>query len=130
MRYVISIGSNKCRRENMLLARRRLADYFADIRFSEEEETEPLFFHRQDKFMNQVACFHSDWDKEKLSACLKSIEREAGRRPEDKRNEIVRLDIDVLACDDVIYKPEDMKRDYIRRGLREIMCQCVNMPMC
>ena len=120
MRYVISIGSNERRRENMLLARRRLADYFADSCFSKEEETEPLFFHRPDKFVNQVACFHSAWDKEKLSACLKGIEREAGRRPEDKMDEIVRLDIDVLACDDVVYKPEDMKRDYIKRGLREI----------
>ena len=46
MDYTISIGSNEQRRENMELARRRLTELFSGIRFSEEEETVPLFCHR------------------------------------------------------------------------------------
>ena len=60
MDYTISIGSNEQRRENMELARRRLTELFSGIRFSEEEETVPLFFHRPNLFSNQVACFASD----------------------------------------------------------------------
>ena len=60
MDYTISIGSNEQRRENMELARRRLTELFPGIRFSEEEETAPLFFHRPNLFSNQVACFASD----------------------------------------------------------------------
>ena len=51
---------------------------------------------------------------------MKNIEREAGRTPEEKEQEIVRLDIDLLACDSKVYKPEDWKRDYIVRGLEEL----------
>ena len=35
-------------------------------------------------------------------------------------NEVVRLDLDLLSCDDTVYKPDDLKRDYICRGLKEI----------
>ena len=93
MDYTISIGSNEQRRENMELARRRLTELFSGIRFSEEEVT----------------------------ACLKAIEREAGRKPEEKEQEIVRLDIDLLSCDGTVYKPKDLKRDYILRGLKQLL---------
>lgn len=104
----------------MALARRRLSELFPDIRFSSEVETAPLFFHRQDLFSNQVARFVSNLQADEVVACLKSIEREAGRTPGDKSLEIVRLDIDLLQCDSVVHKPEDLKRDYIRKGLEQL----------
>lgn len=104
----------------MALARRRLTELFPDIRFSKEEETEPLFFHRTDVFSNQVARFVSDEGVTGVIARLKAIEREAGRLPEDKKQETVRLDIDLLSCDETAYKPEDLKRDYIIRGMEEL----------
>ena len=121
MDYTISIGSNEQRRENMELARRRLTELFPGIRFSEEEETVPLFFHRPNLFSNQVACFASDNPAEEVIVCLKAIEREAGRKPEEKEQEIVRLDIDLLSCDGTVYKPKDLKRDYILRGLKQLL---------
>lgn len=121
MVYTISIGSNEQRKDNLELARRRLSELFPGIRFSAEEETEPLFFRRPNLFSNQVARFMSDWQASEVTARLKSIEKEAGRTSEEKKQEIVRLDIDLLVCDSVIYKPEDLKRDYIARGLKELM---------
>ena len=121
MEYLVSIGSNESRDENMLLARRRLSELFADIRFSSEEETAPLYLHRPCRFSNQVACFHSDLCADEVRACLKAIEREAGRLPEDKPREIVRLDIDLLMCDGRVLKPDDMERLYVQRGLEELM---------
>ena len=118
MRYVVSIGSNEHRQENMLLARRRLFELFSDIRFSCEKETAPLYLHRPCLFSNQVACFYSDLCAEDVCACLKNIEREAGRSPEDKLQEIVKLDIDVLMCEDAIIRPGDWKREYVQDGLK------------
>lgn len=120
MVYRISMGSNRNRRENMAWARRRLSELFPDIRFSTEEETEPLFLKRSDPFSNQVACFTSGDRPEAVSAKLKALEKEAGRTPAEKKQEIVRLDLDVLACDAAIYRPADWGRDYIRRGLKEL----------
>lgn len=118
--YTISIGSNEGRRENLPLARKRLEALFPDIRFSTEEETQPLCLNRRSLFSNQVARFTSDDGAERVAACLKAIEREAGRTLEEKKQEIIRLDLDLLSCDGTVYKPEDMKRDYISRGLEEL----------
>lgn len=57
---------------------------------------------------------------DELKQALKKIEREAGRKPEDKEQEKVCLDIDLLLFDDHILKPEDLKRDYILLGLSEL----------
>lgn len=120
MVYTISIGSNERRKENLSLARERLKELFPGICFSTEEETKPLYFRRPSLFSNQVARFISDNNAMEVTSHLKAIEKEAGRMPEEKKQEIVRLDIDLLSCDDTIYKPEDLKRDYICRGLKEL----------
>lgn len=120
MVYTISIGSNEQRTQNLSLARKRLKELFPGIRFSTEEETRPFFFHRPSLFSNQVARFVSASDASEVTSCLKAIEREAGRKPEEKKQEIVRLDIDLLSCDGKVYKPEDLKRDYILRALKQI----------
>lgn len=120
MVYTICIGSNERRKDNLALARKRLSELFPDIRFSAETDTQPLFFRRQALFANQVARFMSDCDVHEIILYLKSIEREAGRTSEEKKQEIVRLDIDLLSWDNRVYKPEDLKRDYIVRGLEEL----------
>lgn len=120
MTYTISIGSNEHPQENLMLARKRLKELFPGIRFSTEEMTKPLYFHRTDLFSNQVARFISDSNAAEITSHLKAIEREAGRIPEEKKHEIVRLDIDLLSCDDKTYKSEDLKRDYILRGIKDL----------
>ena len=115
MVYTICIGSNERRKDNLALARKRLSELFPDIRFSAETDTQPLFFRRQALFANQVARFMSDCDVHEIILYLKSIEREAGRTSEEKKQEI-----DLLSCDNRVYKPEDLKRDYIVRGLEEL----------
>ena len=51
---------------------------------------------------------------------LKWREQSAGRRPEDKKEEKVSLDIDLLSFDDRVLKPEDLKREYVVKGLEEL----------
>ena len=62
---IICIGSNYNRKENLLLARKRLADLFPSIRFTTERETQPLFFRSPALFSNQVALFFSEAEEEK-----------------------------------------------------------------
>ena len=117
---IICIGSNYNRKENLLLARKRLADLFPSMRFTTERETQPLFFRSPALFSNQVALFFSEAEEEKVKKELKAIEKCAGRRPEDKKEEKVCLDIDLLSFDDRVLKPEDLKREYIVKGLEEL----------
>ena len=98
MDYTISIGSNEQRRENMELARRRLTELFGNT-FLGRGGDGTFVLSPSESVLNQVACFASDNPVEEVTACLKAIEREAGRKPEEKEQEIVRLDIDLLSCD-------------------------------
>ena len=79
-----------------------------------------LFFRSPALFSNQVALFFSEAEEEKVKKELKAIEKCAGRRPEDKKEEKVCLDIDLLSFDDRVLKPEDLKREYIVKGLEEL----------
>jgi len=80
-------------------------------------ETEPLFFKNPALFSNQVFMFFSDKDEEVVRKMLKDIEQRSGRRPEDKKEEKVCLDIDMLLYDNKIVKPEDWQRGYIQQSL-------------
>lgn len=120
MVYTICIGSNEQRRANLALARRRLSELFPGIRFSRMEETAPLLLKRPALFANQLARFASDCPVNEVVARLKAIEQEAGRTHVETLQEIIRLDIDLLSCDATVYKPDDLKRDYVMRGLKEL----------
>lgn len=117
---IVCIGSNYNRKENLLLARRKLTDLFPSIRFTSEQETQPLFFRSPALFSNQVALFFSEAEEERVKKELKAIEKIAGRRPEDKQKEKVCLDIDLLSFDDRVLKPDDLKREYVVKGLKEL----------
>lgn len=116
-KYIVCIGSNYNRRENLTFARQKLTESFSSICFAPELETKPLFFKNPALFSNQVALFYSDKDEETVRKMLKNIEQRSGRRPEDKKEEKVCLDIDMLLYDNKILKPEDWQRGYIQQSL-------------
>lgn len=118
---LICIGSNYHREENLPMARRKLKALFPSICFATEVETEPLHLTNTALFSNQVAMFTTCIEEKEVIQALKQIEFEAGRRPEDKKAERVCLDIDLLAYDSEILKPEDMQRPYIRQGVEEVV---------
>ena len=117
---LICIGSNYDRKENLLLARQRLQALFPTVRFATEEETEPLHLRSSALFSNQVAEFITGLEEVCVVDKLKAIEHEAGRRPGDKAKEKICLDIDLLMYNGKILKPEDMEREYVRKGLKEL----------
>ena len=123
MEYCISIGSNWDRASNLELAHRRLAELFPDVRFSAEEETAPIAMQRTALFTNQVALFHSSLSPDEVVKCLKRLEQAAGRCEAEKHQEIVRLDLDLLQYDRQVIRPDDLRRDYIRRGLQQLAVQ-------
>ena len=53
-RYIVCIGSNYNRKENLTFARQELTESFSSICFAPELETEPLFFKNPALFSNQV----------------------------------------------------------------------------
>ncbi|WP_239060695.1 2-amino-4-hydroxy-6-hydroxymethyldihydropteridine diphosphokinase [Bacteroides sp. 519] len=115
------MGSNSGKEEKLLFARTHLTHLFSSIIFGEEIETKPLFIANDSLFLNQVARFESEQNPEEVRCLMKQIESSAGRTKEDTARGIIALDIDILMVDDIVLKPEDMKRQYVIDGIKTIL---------
>lgn len=115
--YIICIGSNYERNEQVPRAQKALKHYWDSIQWAPPEETEGIGMKRFCVFTNQVAVFTGHETVEEVKSLLKAIEVKAGRKPEDKGHEVVRLDIDLIWADGKVLKPQDWQRDYVKRGV-------------
>lgn len=118
----IGIGSNLERGDLALIwAQRKLAIAFRGTqRFSTPQQTQPIDFPSANFFTNQVALIETSLPPIIIRPLLKSIERQYGRKPEDKEKGIVKLDLDLLCLDDEVLKSEDWERPYIKEAIKEL----------
>lgn len=114
---LLCMGSNTNRFTQLSDARKVLSEAFPDIHFGELMETQAIGSGFHSPFSNQLARFTTTLSSESVYNLFKELERHSGRLPGDKAQGIVKLDIDLLTFDNKVLKPEDMKREYIRRGI-------------
>lgn len=114
---LLCMGSNTCCHKHLSAAREALAKAFPDICFGSPMETEAIGTGFRSPFCNQLARFSTALPAQAVHDLFKTLERDSGRIPEDKQAGIVKLDIDLLTYGDMVLKPADMDREYIRRGL-------------
>lgn len=114
---LLSIGSNTNALFNLNRAIKILQLYFKNIKFTESAESKPYGTIYKCVFLNTLAYFETNISKDELVLCLKSIETEMGRRPEQKAQGKIIIDIDLIKWNNEIVKPEDFKRSYVRNLL-------------
>ena len=117
---ILCLGSNFYRIAHMAYAQRELKKHFPTIRFSEEMETEAIGSRFLSPFSNQVASFETTLSAEEVSVILKQIEHDLGRLPTDKSYGVVKMDIDLLIYDDNVLKPQDLEREFVLEGMKEL----------
>ena len=117
---LLCLGSNFNREAHMEAAREALTSAFPNIRLGIEMETEAIGSDFLSPFSNQVASFETSLSAEEVRTILKQIERDHGRLPEDKSHGIVKIDIDLLMYDDCVLKPQDLKKDFVLKGLKSL----------
>ncbi|MCR4764967.1 MAG: 3-deoxy-manno-octulosonate cytidylyltransferase [Bacteroidaceae bacterium] len=127
MKYILCIGSNTDPQQNMTLAVNELTRHFPGIHFSSEQISEPMGTQRPDCFLNRAACFESDMEYEEVRAITKEIERKAGRTPDEKYKEIIRLDVDILQAGTQRFKEHDWQQLYVQRLLRQLELRFVGI---
>ena len=117
---LLCLGSNLDGATRLSAARNALRSHFPDIRFSHEMVTEAIGSGFLSPFHNQVAQFTTPLEAESIRQLLKGIEQAQGRLTEDKAQGIVKLDIDLLTVDDLVLKPKDLEREFVKQGMMEI----------
>lgn len=111
-KYLIIIGSNTDREKNIDLATRSIENVSDNVFFGRTVETEPVNMPNSLTFLNKGIVMFSDIDVEELNSICKEIEKKAGRTPEDKKQGIIKLDVDIVIANNEILKPGDLEREY------------------
>lgn len=120
-RLIISIGSNTPdRRERMAKALQWLSATFHVIASSNIYETEE-YHGRHAPYFNCVACVESPDTDTVVISMLKDFEHNQGRTAESKATGLVPIDLDLVAINGRILRPQEFDRDYFLIGYREII---------
>ena len=108
---IIGLGSNIQAEQNLQKAHALLIRAYPSIVFSDVIQTTPIGMkYNQAPFLNQVARFDTEQDIDEVKTSLKIMERFCGRLPDDKENETIHIDIDLIVYNDTILKPIDFAR--------------------
>lgn len=113
-KYLIIIGSNTDKETSIRLAAEKLSLLPGDIIWGETTETEPVNMPNDITFLNRCLIMFSGMGLEEMTSACKEIERMAGRKPEDKKQGKVILDIDIVVANGTVLKPNDLKREYAK----------------
>ena len=119
-KIILSLGSNQDQEKNMAEAVRILRNQFVSIAFSNSVYTEPIGLTGSAPFLNWVAVAYTSEQPDEIKHLLKRIEYKLQRMPDDKNFGIVPIDIDLLQWNELILKPDDLRRDYIIEGIRAL----------
>jgi 2-amino-4-hydroxy-6-hydroxymethyldihydropteridine diphosphokinase len=114
-RCIISLAANCQQEENLARARECLGRILTVIRFTEELWTDPVgTVRRPDKYLNQLLYAETALCVEELVDHLKEIEIRMGRTDDDRRQGIVRIDLDLMQYDKERFHLRDWERPYIQ----------------
>lgn len=116
-KIIISLASNCDQEANIAEARRRLDAIITPRRYTDAIWTEPIHSARTDLYLNQLVLADTTLSVDDLQAALKRIEADMGRTPEDRREGIVRIDLDLLLYDGRRYHERDWDRPYVKKLL-------------
>ncbi len=120
---LLSLGTNTHARFNLNRAMHLLQLTFSTIQFTSVAVSKPHGSQYKRPFLNTLAFFNTNMNKEELVLVLKNIEQKMGRLPEHKPDGKIIIDIDLIKWNDEITKPEDFKRSYVRDLLPEVLYQ-------
>ncbi len=121
---IIGLGSNIQAEQNLQKAHGLLVRAYPSIIFSDIIKTIPVGMKRSHaSFLNQIARFDTEQDVNEVKTSLKIMERFCGHLPNDKENETIHIDIDLIVYKDTILKPVDFARhaDIINKLQRDLL---------
>lgn len=115
---IICMGSNTEPSFYLAKARSELCKLFPNILFGDELETEPECCGLASPlYHNQCAKFSTDIPLISLLRVLKDIEKTIGRRENDKENNTIHIDIDLLEYGQELVKMSDRYKNYVVKCL-------------
>jgi 2-amino-4-hydroxy-6-hydroxymethyldihydropteridine diphosphokinase len=115
--YIVSIGSNNDAEQKTSEIRQILTNLFDNVAFSAFQWTPPVDAHYTQPFYNGAVCFECNLDAVDLKLQLKTIETKLGRTPEQKKEGIVPIDLDIIACNGEIIHTDYQRFPWVKEAV-------------
>lgn len=120
-KLILALGSNCDQEENIGMAMTLLQKSFGgDMKFTRRMWTEAIGI-KSDFFLNCLASVHTPSDFESIQKTVKGIEAACGDNKDDRKRNIIRVDIDILLLGDKKYHDNDWSRKYIKELVNELI---------
>ena len=119
VRIIVSIGSNTEQCKNINYAKKKLNDYFHDMKYSSAIWTNPIDI-TSEQFLNCLGIAETNLKIDEIIDILKQIEISCGSSHEEHNQGIVKIDLDLLLYGNTKFHILDWERLYIRELLKEL----------
>lgn len=116
---ILALGSNSEQTIGMGKAKTLLMALLGDVRFSKTIWTSPIGI-QSDNFLNCMAKANTSMSFSCLNAALKKIEHLCGDTSSNRKENIIKMDIDILQYGTEIRHEKDWSRPYIIELLNEL----------
>lgn len=119
-KLILALGSNYNHEKNITEAISLLKKMFDkdDIVFSRQLWTSPIDI-KSDKFLNCILFTHTSCRLDEVEKNMKELERICGRTKEEKKENIIKIDIDILQYGDLKLHDKDWARGYVKELMKE-----------
>ena len=117
---IVCLGSNIDGEIHLRNAYKLLVQSFPDIKMGKILRTKAEGNISQPDYFNQAATFTTNFSLGEVESILKEIEKENGRKFDDKFKGTVPLDIDLLQYNQQVIRSKDMFKKYVRQALQEL----------
>lgn len=119
-KIIISLGSNTLPEQHIEQAVGFLKQTFGEVWLTRRMWTKPIGMKSSSRFLNMLVLAYTPWSLQRVEDELKRIERFCGRKPEDKMNERVVIDVDLLLYGNERCHLNDWQRDYVDLLMTEL----------
>ena len=116
---ILCLGSNIHQQENMRHVQQLLRTEYASIAFTPSIWTEPVGV-MSPPYLNCLATMTIEDSLSSLHDKTKAIERLMHSSREERKGNIVRIDIDILSFDRKHYHEDDWSRDYVKQLIEDL----------
>ena len=116
---ILCLGSNADQEANIQQAQQLLRNEYASIDFTPSIWTEPVGVVSP-PYLNCLATMSIKDSRSCLHDKTKAIERLMHSSREERKDNIVRIDIDILSFDHKHYHEDDWSRDYVKRLIQDL----------
>ena len=118
---VISLGSNINPERNIEQALTILNDRFRFSNSSTFLQTKPIGYTNQNDFINGTVLLKTDLDQNQLTASLKDIEKELGRKRSAIKFGPRTIDLDITVFNGKITDNDFYERDFVKNAVLELI---------